>query len=228
MILQPGPTTNLLKSNVSIKSTKLNQFNSGGLFSTTVYVTAAGMHPTGFEVLRAWADGNQAVLPTAAIYSAKESADSAQLKEKNAMQVSQTSAALAAHQYLTEIGQTPSWNPSDVKIEMKEVGGASGGLAFTLAILAKTSGLDLVANRKIAVTGTISKNGTVGAIGGVDQKILGASHVGSTIFIAPISNCSEISKSPAGMKIYGVKNLREAIEVLVSEKDSSVFTCPKK
>ena len=234
IFLEPGPATNLLKNHITIANNQVTpdqatDINSGGIFSTTVFVPSPGDHPNGFAILHAWLDGNLAVEPTASLYRKGESAKAATLREKNQMLVSQIDAAIAAHNYLTNSnGVTPpTWQPGDVSIEMKNVGGASAGLAFALAILEK-SGAKLIKGRKIAVTGTITQKGEVGIIGGIDQKILGAKSSGATIFIAPRGNCAEISKYPKGMQIYAVRNIGEAVSALLGEEKSLSFTCPGK
>ena len=103
-----------------------------------------------------------------------------------------------------------------------------------LAIIAKSADADLIKGRKIAVTGTISGSGAVGAIGGVDQKILGAKKSGAEIFIAPRVNCPEISKHPKGISILVVRNLAEAVRALKNPlhlpqpEIERVFACPRK
>ena len=235
IILEPGPTSNLLNANVSIANNQIGQsqdtdLKSGAIFSTTVFVTSPGDHPNGLAILHAWLDGNLVVEPTASLYRKGESAKAATLREKNQMLVSQIDAAIAAHNFLTNSSSKtpPMWQPGDVSIKMKHVGGSSAGLAFALAILEKGGDLALIKGRKIAVTGTITQKGDVGIIGGIDQKILGAKSSGANIFIAPRGNCAQISKYPKGMQIYAVRNIGEAVSVLSGEANSLSFTCPGK
>ena len=56
----------------------------------------------------------------------------------------------------------------------KIVGGPSAGLMFTLAVYNAVTPTDITGGRKIAGTGTISLDGTVGPIGGVEQKVAAA------------------------------------------------------
>ena len=99
-------------------------------------------------------------------------------------------------------------------------------MAFALAIIAKTADPNLIAGRRIAATGTISQNGNVGEIGGVDQKILGAQKSGVKIFLMPKASCSSLSKHPKGLTIYAVTTLTEAVHALAGV-DASSFGCPK-
>ncbi|WP_278589324.1 SepM family pheromone-processing serine protease, partial [Limosilactobacillus pontis] len=72
-----------------------------------------------------------------------------------------------------------------VKVDPGQLGGPSGGLMFTLQIYEQISGHDLQRGRKIAGTGTIAPDGSVGEIGGIDKKVIAAHRAGATIFLAP-------------------------------------------
>ena len=64
--------------------------------------------------------------------------------------------------------------PIDVKINTQLVGGPSAGLAFTLAIIDDLTPGSLTGGRQVAVTGTIEPDGSVGEVGGVEQKAITA------------------------------------------------------
>lgn len=72
-----------------------------------------------------------------------------------------------------------------VKVDPGQLGGPSGGLMFSLQIYQQLTGQDLRHGRKIAGTGTINPDGTVGEIGGIDKKVVAAHRAGATIFFAP-------------------------------------------
>ena len=72
-----------------------------------------------------------------------------------------------------------------VKVNPGQLGGPSGGLMFSLQIYQQITGKDLRHGRKIAGTGTINPDGTVGEIGGIDKKVIAAKKAGATIFFAP-------------------------------------------
>ena len=63
--------------------------------------------------------------------------------------------------------------------------GSSAGLMTTLAIYDALIEEDLTHGLKIAGTGTISIDGTVGEIGGVRYKVAGAENGGASIFLVP-------------------------------------------
>lgn len=76
----------------------------------------------------------------------------------------------------------------DVQVKTEEIGGPSAGLMFTLEIYNQLTKEDLTKGYDIAGTGTISPDGTVGPIGGIQQKIVAADKSGAEIFLAPNEN----------------------------------------
>jgi PDZ domain-containing protein len=123
--------------------------------------------------------------------------------------------------------------PFQVKIQLAETGGPSGGLVFALGVVEKLTPADLIRGRNIAGTGTITADGQVGPIGGIAEKIIGAKKDGVKIFLAPIENCTDIknkdqltnSGSKNDMKIVPVATLTEAISVLNLPADATYPSC---
>ncbi len=67
----------------------------------------------------------------------------------------------------------------------------------------------------MAGTGTIDANGTVGAIGGIRQKLYGAARAGATWFLAPKSNCDEVvGHVPDGISVVAVSTLKDSLAAL--------------
>ena len=65
--------------------------------------------------------------------------------------------------------------------------GPSGGLLQALSVFnALTSGFDITNGLKIVGTGTISLNGSVGAIGGIYQKVICADIMNADLFLVPV------------------------------------------
>lgn len=104
--------------------------------------------------------------------------------------------------------------PFDVKLNLKNIGGPSAGLVFSLAMIDKLTKEDLIRGRNIAGTGTISPTGKVGPIGGIEEKLIGAGRAGVTFFLAPALNCSEIRHIPKGLQVVPVDTLEEALSAL--------------
>nr|WP_295971528.1 SepM family pheromone-processing serine protease [uncultured Bacillus sp.] len=76
----------------------------------------------------------------------------------------------------------------EVSIDTEEIGGPSAGFMFSLEIYNQLTKEDLTKGYHIAGTGTISADGMVGRIGGIEQKIIAADKAGADIFLAPNEN----------------------------------------
>lgn len=121
--------------------------------------------------------------------------------------------------------------PFDVKIQLDRVGGPSAGLMFALGIIDKLTPGALQGGKDVAGTGTINQAGDVGPIGGIQQKLYGARDAGAEWFLAPASNCDEVTGHiPEGLTVFSVKTLDEAaaaLEALSAGTDISALpTCP--
>lgn len=96
--------------------------------------------------------------------------------------------------------------------------GSSGGMMLALSIYDSILEEDLIRGRKIAGTGTIESDGTIGEIGGVKYKIIGASKKNVDLIFVPSANYEEAvyvkNKYNYDMKIVKVKTFDEVIEYL--------------
>ncbi len=105
--------------------------------------------------------------------------------------------------------------PIDVEIDSGNVGGPSAGLAFTLAILDIMTPGDLSGGEVVAVTGTMNPDGSVGAVGGVAQKVVASDDAGAEVFLAPTSELEEAAgAAPDGIRVEPVDDLDDALAVL--------------
>jgi PDZ domain-containing protein len=117
--------------------------------------------------------------------------------------------------------QTQITFPFDVSIQLNGVGGPSAGMMFALGIIDKlTAGGDLAGGKVVAGTGTIDANGKVGAIGGIQMKMIGARRDGATVFLAPADNCSDAKANPpAGLELVKVSTLQDALTALADIRE---------
>ncbi len=96
--------------------------------------------------------------------------------------------------------------------------GPSGGLMTTLDIYNKLTKKDITNGLKIAGTGTIELDGSIGEIGGVKYKLLGATSDKADVFLVPKNNYKECKKTVKEkhlkIKIISVSNIEEAINKL--------------
>ena len=109
--------------------------------------------------------------------------------------------------------------PFEVDIDTNRIGGPSAGLAFTLALLDELTPGDLVGGTKVAATGTISDDESVGAIGALHQKTVAVKAAGAKVFLVPASQSEEeiaSARQVAGssLRIIPVANLTEALNAL--------------
>jgi PDZ domain-containing protein len=117
--------------------------------------------------------------------------------------------------------------PFAVSISVGDIGGPSAGLMFALGIIDKLTKLDLTGGKFIAGTGEIEASGKVDAIGGIQQKMVGARNAGATVFLTPASNCADTKGAvPAGMRLVKVSTLAQAVGYLQDLKAGrSVPSC---
>ena len=105
----------------------------------------------------------------------------------------------------------------EVRYTVEGVGGPSAGLAFALQIYSAGKGYANLHGRRVAATGTLSMTGTVGPIGGIAEKAIGARRAGAEVFLVPKRNAEEARA--AGVKdleIIPVGNFSDALRALAA------------
>jgi PDZ domain-containing protein len=107
--------------------------------------------------------------------------------------------------------------PIPVSIDAGGVGGPSAGLAFALEVLQKL-GRNVTHGLKIAATGEIFPDGSVGPIGGIKQKTIGAKKTGVDAFLVPAAgdNAADARKYAHGLRIIPVKTFPQALRALAT------------
>lgn len=73
----------------------------------------------------------------------------------------------------------------EITVHSGNIGGPSAGLMFSLQLYELVTGESLRDGHHIAGTGTISEDGSVGRIGGVDKKVVVADREGASVFFVP-------------------------------------------
>lgn len=101
----------------------------------------------------------------------------------------------------------------------KSEGGPSGGLMMTLEIYSQLINKDITKGKKIAGTGTIDIDGTVGEIDGIKYKLKGAVKNKSDVFIAPTGDnykeaIKEKEKHGYKIKIIEAKTFEQVLKEL--------------
>ena len=95
-----------------------------------------------------------------------------------------------------------------------DIVGPSAGLAMALSIYQMVAPNDLIGSLRIAGTGSISPDGNVVAIGGIQEKVAGAERDGAKIFLVPSGNCRDLSGVETSMRLVKVSSLKDAIAAI--------------
>ena len=117
--------------------------------------------------------------------------------------------------------------PFEVGIDTDQIGGPSAGLAFTLALLDELTPGDLMGGVKVAATGTIEEDESVGAIGALAQKAVAVKAAGAKVFLVPKGQSEEELADArravgSSVRIEPVANLTEALAILESLGGSGI------
>ena len=227
VLLSPGPASPLFpkvlalkespKSKPSLKSYRVN----GNLYLLTIYVTNPETYVSGAMVLGCWFWGDCAAVPRSVMYK-KNTTNKREIAEsRKEMDTSQNVAVTAAKRYLSK--EYPQINlsnfkDSSLKVTLKNTGGPSGGLVFTLGLVDLLTPVDIVQGRKIAGTGTISSDGKVGPIGGVTEKILGAKKAGASLLLISRENCLDLPHEVTGIEVVAIDTIDEAVAYLLQKE----------
>jgi Lon-like protease len=87
---------------------------------------------------------------------------------------------------------------------------------FTLTVYNLLQSQDLTGGRKIAGTGTINPDGSVGPIGGIEQKVIAAEAAGAEYFLSPPDNYPAALSAASHIKVVRVATVEQAITFLRS------------
>lgn len=113
--------------------------------------------------------------------------------------------------------------PFDIDIESGDVVGPSAGLAYALELVDLLTPGELTGGRRVAVTGDLGPDGTVGEIGGIAQKEAAVRAAGVKVFLVPKGNLAEARKRAGGLDIRPVGSFDEALAVLGSLQGSNAL-----
>jgi PDZ domain-containing protein len=107
--------------------------------------------------------------------------------------------------------------PIEVAVDSRNIGGPSAGMTYALTLIDLLTPGDLTKGHVIAGTGTIRFDESVGAIGGVRQKVFAARAIGVEIIFVPQDNYADaLTAAGDGVEIVPVTTLQEALDYLDS------------
>jgi PDZ domain-containing protein len=202
---------------------------NGQMYLLTIYVTNPDSWVFGGQVLACWIKQDCVAYPRSILYqkntSTKEEEETG-VAEMKGSQSDALRAALSEVKLLEPTTNTSQITDKSVVVDIKDVGGPSGGLVFALGLTDLLTTKDLAQGRKIAGSGTIDSSGGVGAIGGISEKIIAARKAGASILFASQDNCDEIPQKVSGITVVAISKLHEAVDYLAkpiaNTKNSSV------
>jgi PDZ domain-containing protein len=227
VLINPGPSSPIFPKVVALKNqsadSSLKSYPvNGNLYLLTIYVTNPQSYVSGSMVLGCWVWGKCAALPRSVMYE-KETTNKEELATSTKeMTTSQNVAVAAAKSYLTR--NYPQINLEDftdssLKVSLKNTGGPSGGLVFTLGLIDLLTPVDILQGRKVAGTGTINAKGEVGSIGGLTEKVLGAKDVGASVLFISRENCLDLPREVTGISVVAVDTVDEAVAYLLQKAE---------
>lgn len=121
--------------------------------------------------------------------------------------------------------------PFDVRVGIDEsIGGPSAGLVFALSIYDNLTPGSLTDGKVVAGTGTIAPDGTVGPIGGIREKIIGAAEDGAELFLVPPDNCEAALTAPVDeddIELVRADTMHSAVEALESWTQDPTAELPR-
>lgn len=219
VLINPGPASPLFPKVVSLKDKEVATYSvNGNLYLLTIYVTNPETYVSGGMVVGCWVWGKCAVLPRSVMYKKNTTDEKEVAESKKEMDTSQSVAVTAAKKYLAkkypEINLS-SFDDTSLKVSLKNTGGPSGGLVFTLGLIDLLTPVDILQGRKIAGTGTISDDGAIGPIGGVTEKILGAKSAGASVLLVSRENCLDLPHEVTGIEVVAIDTIDAAVAYLL-------------
>ncbi|MFB6826646.1 PDZ domain-containing protein [Streptomyces virginiae] len=166
------------------------------------------------------------------IVPAKEAAEAAKAGNENPATTKVTITAGKAegdgHAIVGIRAGTDHTFPFTIDIKLADVGGPSAGLMFALGIVDKLTPEDLTGGKFVAGTGTITDEGKVGPIGGIQMKTIGARQAGAEYFLTPAENCaSAASHVPDGLTLVKVSTIGDATKALEKISKGDTAGLPK-
>ncbi len=105
--------------------------------------------------------------------------------------------------------------PFEVDIQTGNVGGPSAGMMMALNVYNLLTKDDITNGKKIAGTGTIEIDGSIGPVGGVKQKVIAAKRANASLILVPSANYEEASVfEDDNTEIVAVDSFDNALNVI--------------
>ena len=106
--------------------------------------------------------------------------------------------------------------PFEVDIQTGNVGGPSAGMMMALNVYNLLTKDDITNGKKIAGTGTIEIDGSIGPVGGVKQKVIAAKRANAGLILVPTANYEEANVfADSNTQIVAVDSFDNALNVIL-------------
>lgn len=100
------------------------------------------------------------------------------------------------------------------------VGGPSHGAILALTITDQLTPGGVTRGNRVAGTGTIRANGTIGNIGGIEQKAYTVARKGADVFFVPAAQVEQARQGSDTLKIVGVETIEQMLQWLENHPNS--------
>jgi PDZ domain-containing protein len=118
--------------------------------------------------------------------------------------------------------------PFEISIDSGQVVGPSAGLSYALELLDVLTPGELTGGTKVAATGELGTDGSIGPIGGIAQKVVSVKRAGAKVFLVPKDNVAAArAHSGKGLAIIGVSTFDDALKALGSMRGSNALALAK-
>lgn len=135
-----------------------------------------------------------------------------------------SSAKSSVENVLTALQKNFGINPAEYYLHINMPGsapidGPSAGMAIAVSVFSAVTGRSVI--QGVAMTGEISINGSIRAVGGVKAKILAAQRAGASLVIVPEENIED-AQGIEGVRILGVKHISEVIKIVFAKPSAHI------
>lgn len=108
--------------------------------------------------------------------------------------------------------------PVEIRIKTGAITGPSAGLMFSLQIVDQLTPGGITGGMVVAGTGTVEADGSVGAIGGVKQKVYAAEAAGASVMFVPRANYPDAATVATRLTLVPVDRVEDALAWLKAHR----------
>lgn len=201
-VVSPGPAFSL-GDVITIDDNQIDPINGDYLFLTVQLdqATLGGAVRAGF-------DSDAEVVSRAAVLNGESEEDFVDRQESLFDEAEAVAIEMGLDLALSDL------DPSLVVIDSDGVGGPSAGLLMTLAVADLASSVDVANGRTITGTGRVEDDGSVGSVGGIQDKVLAAEAAGADVFLAPVDLAGIARETSDTMTVMAVATVGRAFQAL--------------